>query len=108
MQVSVGAEPVCSNPLDTARPCRTVQMNAALRLLTLEAQGARSILPEIAALRREHPVWLFRFEDVEPGTADAEEVLDLLMSAPNSFAKGLVFGMFTCRMQIAAVTGRAF
>jgi hypothetical protein len=84
------------------------QLELIQRLQELEAQAARACQDDMRQLREQHPLWLFHFEDAEADTADADALIDLLVSAPNAFAKGLIFGKFTLRMQLAAITSRSF
>jgi hypothetical protein len=81
---------------------------AASVLQQLEAEGIECCQAEMKALREQHALWFYAYEDADPDTAGPEEVLALLQSAPDGFAKGLIFGKFTLRMQIAAITGRGF
>lgn len=81
---------------------------ALQRLQGLEAQGLIQCQQEMSDLRQDHALWFSEFEDIDPDTADVEDVLSLLQTAPSGFAKGLIFGKFTLRMQLAAVTGRGF
>lgn len=59
-------------------------------------------------LQRGHPDWYELFDDTLPDSAPRQEVVELMMSAPNDFAMGLMYGKFTMRLEIEAMTGRAF
>jgi len=52
--------------------------------------------------------WYAFYEDVAPDNAPREDLIELLRTAPNAFAQGLVYGKFTMRLEIAAITGREF
>lgn len=59
-------------------------------------------------LERQFPSWFELFEDTEPDNALRFEVVELMASAPNDFALGLMYGKFTMRLEMESVTGRAF
>lgn len=59
-------------------------------------------------LQQSHPDWYELFDDTLPDTAPREEVVELMLSAPNDFAMGLMYGKYTMRLEMAAVTGREF
>ncbi len=42
-----------------------------------------------------HPEWAFRFENSDPVDPDHELLLELLETAPNEFAAGLVLGLIS-------------
>lgn len=65
-------------------------------------------MAEIAELQRCHPAWSHWMEDRDPNTTSADELLELLRTAPTSFAKGLIYGKLRLRMELAATTGRWF
>jgi hypothetical protein len=98
----------------TARPAYAhdhvsqTQADTARDLQFKEAVAARCVVAEMAELRRCHPGWFHRMDDAEPDTASSDELLELLRDAPTAFAKGLVFGKFQLRMELAAMTGRSF
>lgn len=60
----------------------------------------------LSKLEREFPGWWARFDDTSPDTAPRAEVLELMTSAPNSFALGVLYGKYTMRLEINAMTGR--
>lgn len=53
-----------------------------------------------------HPEWLQAFEDAMPVTATPEELMDLLLSAPTPYTKGLIAGICATRIEMAAISGR--
>lgn len=59
-------------------------------------------------VQRIHADWFELFEDTLPDSAPREEVIELMLSAPNDFALGLMYGKFTLRLELEAITGRAF
>lgn len=65
----------------------------------------RKILADIFAI---HPDWAEYFDEVDPFSATAPELLDLITSAPNDAAVMLLYGFFSARIEIAAMTGRPF
>lgn len=74
--------------------------------------------PEAAAITRcdksmqdlqvQHPDWFELFDDTLPDSAPRAEVVELMHTAPNDFARGMMYGKFTMRLELEAVTGRAF
>lgn len=76
--------------------------------MEFEARAARLCLPGLEQLAREHPLWMAHYDDVDPDTADVDVLFGLLESAPNDFARGIIFGKLTLRSQVAAVSGRPF
>lgn len=63
---------------------------------------------KMQALQLAHPEWYEHFEDTFPDSAPRAEVVELMRTAPNDFAHGLMYGKFTLRLEIEAMTGRAF
>lgn len=61
-----------------------------------------------AQLASVDPVWVERFDDAHLPTADRPTVVDLLQSAPDDFARGLMYGHILARLEIAQATGRPF
>ena len=60
------------------------------------------------SLRAQHPDWYEQMDDVAVDSAPRADIVELLHSAPNEFARGFIYGKFTMRMELAAVTGRPF
>lgn len=77
-------------------------------LQEIELEVAQETLTEINVIREMHPEWHEQYEETDLATAPSEEVLELLVTAPNSFAKGLVSGVLRMRLSIASITGLAF
>lgn len=75
-------------------------------------------LLELAAIRRVqrlmaesmagHPDFHAWMDEVDPYTACRGDLADLMDSAPSDVVRGLLFGIHMMRIQIAAVTGRAY
>lgn len=74
----------------------------------LEAEAIRVCERKVTELQMAHPDWSDLYEDTVPDSALREEVVELLHSAPNDFAKGLMYGKYLMRQELAAVTGRFF
>jgi hypothetical protein len=68
----------------------------------------KNMFSEIETLKETHPEFFAYFEDVDPDTAPRAELVDLMASAPNDQVKFFLFGKFTMRLTLAAVTGREF
>ncbi|MDP2371286.1 hypothetical protein [Rhodoferax sp.] len=54
------------------------------------------------------PTWLERFDDAQLPTADRSTIVDLLQTAPDDFARGLLYGQLLARLELAQATGRPF
>ena len=60
-------------------------------------------------IRTKYPDWHAMYEDVMPDTvATRSEMIELWTTAPTDWAKGVMYGKFTLRLEIAAHTGIAF
>ena len=68
-------------------------------------QRPRKILNDLFAA---HPDWAEYFDDVDPFSATHEELIDLINSAPTEGAVMLLYGFYSARVEIAAMTGRPF
>lgn len=75
---------------------------------SLESQAMFSCERSMQDLQARHPDWFELYDDTVPDNAPRADVVELLASAPNDFAKGLMYGKFTMRVELEAVTGRAF
>lgn len=63
---------------------------------------------QMTALQKTHSEWYELFEDALPDSACRADLVELLASAPNAFALGLLYGKYTMRLEIEALTGRPF
>lgn len=52
--------------------------------------------------------WFDEFDLIDPDFCTREELTKLMLGAPTSFVEGMLFGKFTMRIQMAALTGRTF
>lgn len=77
-------------------------------LMAMSARVGEEMTSEMQVIQRLHPEWHQKYEDTPAETSSAIELMNLLESAPNSFAKGLVSGALQVRLEIASVTGRMF
>lgn len=59
-------------------------------------------------LQKNHLEWFESYEDAVPNNAPRQEVVELLASAPNDFAAGLMYGIFMMRQELAYATDRDF
>lgn len=59
-------------------------------------------------LRKEHPEWFALYDETDPDTCSRAELVDLMASAPTPFSKGVVYGKYSMRLAIEAITGRPF
>ncbi|MFC5500094.1 hypothetical protein ACFPOE_21300 [Caenimonas terrae] len=63
---------------------------------------------DLDAARREHPAWFDRYDEGALDRAGAADLMELMNTAPSSFTRGMVFGAFMARMELAGVTGAGF
>lgn len=92
-------------PFESAH--RDVRVTLA-NLQEIDLLVAQETLTELNVIREMHPEWHAQYEETSLETAPSEEVLQLLLTAPNSFAKGLISGVLRMRLSIASITGLAF
>lgn len=59
---------------------------------------------DMAALAHTHPFWMAEYEDVVPFSS--EPLQDLLDSAPNDFARGVIIGKLSVLRDISTLTDR--
>lgn len=101
--VSLPPSAAAPNPSFEATPD---EIEATLDRCTLfSANVAIETTTQTQALKQ-YPDWLWHFEDAMPVTATPEELLELLISAPTEYARGLIAGICAARIEIAAVSGR--
>ena len=55
-----------------------------------------------------HPDWFAYFDDVQALSAMRTDVAELLRCAPTEFTRGLMYGIYLMRSEIALITGREF
>lgn len=96
----------------TSAPTNVINLMPAISeldiLLEMEATLAQETMMDMQMLRDMHPQWLEQFEDADTTQATGRQLAELLVTAPNSFAKGLVGGMLHLRLDVARTTGRHF
>lgn len=61
---------------------------------------------EMAKLETQFTQWWALFDDTSPYMAPRAEVVELMETAPNAFALGVFYGLYTMRLEIAAMTKR--
>ena len=59
-------------------------------------------------LANKFPDWFELYDETLPDNAPREEVVELMASAPNDFALGVMHGKFGMRLELEAMTGRPF
>jgi hypothetical protein len=59
-------------------------------------------------LSTKHPAWFELYDETLPDNAPRAEVVELMATAPTDFAIGLLYGKFTMRLELEAITGRPF
>jgi hypothetical protein len=66
-------------------------------------------IQSMQAFKDQFPDWFDEYDDamVDSG-ADRATIERLLRTAPNEFLRGMMFGKLAMRVQIAAITERAF
>lgn len=65
----------------------------------------QKLLAESAEAHADYHAWM---DSMDPYTASRSDMIDLMESAPSPVVKGMLWGIFTMRIQMAAVTGRAY
>lgn len=73
-----------------------------------EATINEQCLISMNACREQAPEWFANYEDSMPDTSDRATLVDLLRTAPNDFARGVLYGKFVMRMGMAEMSGRSF
>jgi hypothetical protein len=74
-----------------------------------ESIGMASAVSGMDALEAHHPEWYATYNEVLPDSAATRaELAELWATAPTEFAKGLIYGKFGMRLEIAAHTGIPF
>jgi len=63
---------------------------------------------EMQRLERIAPEWAHDFEITDPFIAPKSDVQRLIDTAPDKWARGLVMGIDMFRVQMEAITGRAY
>ena len=63
---------------------------------------------EIEASRDLDPEWFARYEDTDPYTCPRAELFALMKTAPSEAGRMFLFGLFSFRLEIAAITERGF
>lgn len=53
-----------------------------------------------------HQQWLEKLEDAMTLLASPDQLLDLLVSAPTPYAKGLIAGICAAKIDVATISGR--
>ena len=71
-----------------------------------ERAALRLVEASVLQLEQQHPEWWALYEEVNPDSAPRAEVVELMAAAPNEFARGLVYGKYLMRLEIAAITNR--
>lgn len=104
-----------SEPFVPASPCAETapqdaqELERNLQFLQMfEANVAIEVAADTQALKLHHPDWVQAYEDAMPHTATTEELMELLITAPSAYAKGLISGLCSMRIEMAAISGRFF
>ncbi len=93
-------------PVNTPAETSPAEIEATLdRCMLFSANVAIETTTQTQALKQ-HPEWFWRFEDAMPVTATPEELLELLVSAPTDYARGMIAGICAARIEMAAISGR--
>ena len=73
-----------------------------------EEQVLDSCHRDLLRLQHAAPDWFAYYDDAQPDSAERAVLVDLLKTAPDDFAKGLMYGLFIMRQNIAGMTQREF
>jgi len=70
-------------------------------------------LVQSCAARLDHamqtsPEWFAYFDDVQALSANRADIAELLRCAPDEFTRGLMYGIYIMRSEMALITGRDF
>jgi len=84
----------------------TAAMEASLR--AVEEQALASCHQSLIDLQNTAPDWFAFYEDSQADSAERATLVELMRTAPNDYAKGLVYGFFIMRQTIASMTDRKF
>lgn len=114
-----------SAPLDSASAARGAAVSATSHWTPAQKNQDRGRPTDEGLVRREDrlvqscaarmeqamqtsPDWFAYFEDVQAMSASRADVLELLRCAPDEFTRGLMYGIYLMRSELALVTGREF
>lgn len=61
-----------------------------------------------AHLAKLDPNWLERMDDTHLPTTGRQTVVELMQTAPDDFARGLMYGQMLARLELAQATGHPF
>ncbi|EJL76621.1 hypothetical protein AB4142_05885 [Variovorax sp. 2RAF20] len=74
-----------------------------------EAAGMALVEQKWDEIRREHPAWYARYDDLMPDTtANRSEMAELWATAPTPWAAALIYGKFGLRLEISVHAGMPF
>jgi hypothetical protein len=109
---AVAASPLAhlaSRPVPSMSMVRgAVQMSNAVEMMHSQATMFTAACSDLEKARREHPAWFDRYDEGALEQGSAAELVELMNTAPSSFTRGMVFGAFMARMEVAAATGAEF
>lgn len=71
-----------------------------------ERAALRIAESKMLQVEQKYPDWWSLYEDVVPDTAARAEVVELLATAPDDFSRGVIYGKYLMRLEIAAITKR--
>lgn len=74
----------------------------------LEREALARCHADMSRLQNDAPDWYAFYEDAQPDSAEKAVLIELMRTAPNDFARGLLYGNILMRMTIAGITGRDF
>jgi hypothetical protein len=73
-----------------------------------EEAMVKTMFAEINRLKDTNPDFFAFLDDVDPDTASRSDLVDLMASAPNEKIAFYLFGKYSMRLMMAAITGREF
>lgn len=83
-------------------------LNHAVEMMHAQAAMFTAAAGELDDARREHPSWFAAYDDGALEHSSAADLMELMNTAPNSFTRGMVYGAFMARIELAAATGGEF
>ncbi|SCX72637.1 hypothetical protein [Variovorax sp. EL159] len=84
-------------------------MNQQQRDSANEAAGMALVEQQWDEIRKDHPDWYARYDQVMPDTAASRsEMAELWATAPTPWAAALIYGKLTLRLEISVHAGMQF
>lgn len=86
----------------------TAGANGVRQDFEAEAEVVGRCTQAMEAAMSADPVWANALDATDILVCPRDELIALLRSAPNAFAAGMIYGVFTMRQEVAMMTERPF